>query len=112
MSGKLDITIEQGSTFSRSITLTDSNNDPIDISNDTFRGQVRKHPKQDVIEASFAFAFITDGTDGKVAMTISHEDTSTMTYGRNVYDIEWVKANGTVTRLLEGTATVTAEVTQ
>ena len=112
MSGKLDITIEQGSNFQRSLTITDSNNEAVDISNDTFEGQVRKHAKQDVIEASFSFAFVTDGTDGKVAMSISHEDTTLMTYGRNVYDVEWIKSNGTVVRLLEGTATVTAEVTK
>lgn len=113
MSGKLDIVIEQGATFSRVLTITDSTSTAVDISNDTFRGQVRSSFKSGAVEASFSFAFVTDGTDGKVAFTISDEATSAMTFGRNfVYDIEWVKANGSVVRILEGTADVTAEVTR
>lgn len=112
MSGKLDIEIEQGASFSRLITITDADNNPVDISGDTFAGQVRKHPKQDIIEGAFTFQFYTDGTDGKVAIRMDNETTTAMTYGRNVYDIEWTKSSGTVIRLLEGTATVTPEVTR
>jgi chorismate-pyruvate lyase len=35
-----------------------------------------------------------------------------MSSGRLVYDVEWVKADGTVTRILEGIADTTAEVTR
>ena len=42
MSGKLDLTIEQGATFSRTITIKDASNVVVDITNDTFAGQVRK----------------------------------------------------------------------
>jgi hypothetical protein len=112
MSGKLDITIEQGSTYSRIITIADENNNPINIANDLFYGQIRKHPKQDVVEASFTFSFYTDGSDGRIIATISDTNTSGITSGRNYYDIEWHKLDGTVIRLLEGVATVTAEVTR
>ncbi len=112
MSGKLDITIEQGSTYQRIITIADSQDNPVNIANDTFRGQIRKHPKQDIIEASFVFSFFTDGTDGKIVVVVDDTNTSAITNGRNYYDIEWVKSSGTVIRLLEGVATVTAEVTR
>lgn len=113
MSGKLDLTIEQGSTFSRLITITDSTNTAVDISADTFRGQVRSTYKSGTIEGSFSFQLHTDGTDGKVVILMDDETTSSMTFGKNyVYDVEWVKASGTVVRLLEGTAVVTPEVTR
>lgn len=112
MSGKLDITIEQGSTYQRIITIQDSAHNPVNIANDTFRGQIRKHPKQDVVHTSFTFSFYTDGTDGKIVALITDTNTSAARTGRNYYDIEWVKQDGTVIRLLEGIATITSEVTK
>lgn len=112
MSGKHDITIEQGSTYSRIITIATAEGTPIDISNDTFQGQIRTHPKQDAISASFSFTFYTNGTDGKIVALINDEATSAATSGRNYYDIEWHKQDGTVIRLLEGIATINAEVTR
>jgi len=112
MSGKLDIEIEQGASFSRLITITDADNNPVDISGDTFAGQVRKHPKQDIIEGAFTFQFHTDGTDGKIVILMDNETTASMTYGKCVYDIEWTKSSGTVVRLLEGAINVTPEVTR
>ena len=41
MSG-VRLVIEQGATFSRTITIKDASNVVVDITNDTFAGQVRK----------------------------------------------------------------------
>ncbi len=106
-----DITIDQGSTFSKSITLKDDNDVVINITNDTFRGQVRKHHSSTDIQATFTFT-ITDGTNGVVAWSLSATDSATISSGRLVYDVEWVKQDGTVTRILEGIADTTAEVTR
>jgi len=37
-----DITIQQGATFAKTLTITDDDDVAVNISNDTFRGQVRK----------------------------------------------------------------------
>lgn len=110
MSGKLDLTIEQGATFSRVITIKDSSNTAVNISTDSFAGQVRKRHQSGSVEASMTFT-ITDGANGEVTATISAADTNSMTPGDQVYDIEWTSGS-TVTRLLEGTATVTPGVTR
>lgn len=110
MSGKLDLTIEQGTTFSRTITIKDANDVVVDITNDTFAGQVRKRHQSGVAEATMTFA-ITDGANGEVTASISATDTSSMDTGDFVYDIEWTSGS-TVRRLLEGLATVTPEVTR
>lgn len=110
MSGKLDLTIEQGATFSRTITIKDASNVVVDISTDTFEGQVRKRHQSGTTEASFTMT-VTDGPNGEVTATISATDTAAMDAGDHVYDIEWTSGS-TVTRLLEGTATVTPGVTR
>ena len=106
-----DITIDQGSTFSKSITLKDDNDVVINVTNDTFRGQVRKHHSSTDIQATFSFT-ITDGTNGVVAWSLSATDSAAMSSGKLVYDVEWIKQDGTVTRILSGIADTTAEVTR
>ena len=110
MSGKLDLIIEQGATFTRTITIKDTNDTAIDISTDTFAGQVRKRHQSATAEATFSFS-ITNGAGGEVTATISATDTAAMDAGDFVYDIEWTSGS-TVTRLMEGVATVTPEVTR
>tara|TARA_R110000796_G_scaffold163631_3_gene280611 strand:+ start:10217 stop:10549 length:333 start_codon:yes stop_codon:yes gene_type:complete len=110
MSGKLDLTIEQGGTFSRTITIKNASNVVVDISADTFAGQVRKRHQSGDLQATMTFT-ITDGTNGEVTAVISATNTALMDTGEFVYDIEWTSGT-TVTRLLEGVATVTPEVTK
>jgi hypothetical protein len=106
-----DITVEQGSTFSKTITLKDDSSVVINITNDTFRGMVRKHHTSTTVQATFTFT-ITDGTNGVVVWSLTPTQTSAMSSGPLVYDVEWVKQDGTVTRILEGIADTTAEVTR
>lgn len=110
MSGKLDLTIEQGATFSRTITVKDSSNVAVNISSDTFAGQVRKRHQSGTVEATMTCT-VTDGANGEFTAVISSTDTTAMDPGDFVYDIEWTSGS-TVTRLLEGTATVTPQVTR
>jgi len=112
MSGQLDITVEQGATYRRVITITDSAGDPINIYNDTFAGQVRTNYHSENPSATFSFSLLTNGTDGKVVIELTDTQTSAIPGGKNVYDVEWTQSDGTVHRLLEGTAEVTQEVTK
>ncbi len=110
MSGYLDLTINQGATFKRVITIADSNNTPVNITSNTFRGQVRKRYTSTDILATFTCT-IQDATGGKLSIDLTDAETSAIPAGEWVYDIEWV--NGTaVARLLEGQALTTAEVTR
>lgn len=106
-----DINIQQGATFAKTLTITDDADVAVDISTDTFRGQVRKKHTSTDIEATFTMT-ITDGTNGVVAWSLTDTQTAAMGNGRFVYDLEWVKADGNVVRLLEGVADTTPEVTR
>jgi hypothetical protein len=106
-----DITIQQGATFAKTLTLKDDNNAVINITNDTFTGQVRKHHSSTDIQATFTFT-ITDGTNGVVSWGLTPTQSATMGSGKFVYDVEWTKSDSTVVRLLEGVADCTPEVTR
>lgn len=118
MSGKLDITIEQGSDFIRYVYLTNTSDNTltprpaVDVSTGTFAGTLRKSVKSATPSATFTIAFVTDGTDGALKLSMDASTTSSLKAGKHVYDIEWTKANGEVVRLLEGRADVTQEVTK
>jgi antitoxin component of MazEF toxin-antitoxin module len=106
-----DITIQQGATFAKTITITDDDDVAINIANDSFRGQVRKKHSSTDTEANFTMT-ITDGLNGVVQWSLSATDTASMGNGKFYYDLEWVKADGTVVRILEGIADTTPEVTR
>jgi hypothetical protein len=107
-----DITIQQGSDFAKTLTIKDDSNVAINVSGDTFRGQVRKLHSSTDTEASFTFDSTTDGANGIVSWTLTATQTAAMGNGRFVYDVEWVKASGSVVRILEGVADTTPEVTR
>ena len=106
-----DITIQQGATFAKTLTITDDDDVAVNISNDTFRGQVRKKHTSTDTEAAFTMT-ITDGPNGVAQWSLTDTQTAAMGSGKFYYDIEWVKADGTVVRLLEGIADTTPEVTR
>jgi len=106
-----DISLKQGETWSKVLTFKDDSDVVINVTNDTFRGQVRKHHSSTDIQATFSFT-ITDGPNGVVSWTLSATDSAACSSGNLVYDLEWQKADGTVTRILEGIAEVSPEVTK
>jgi hypothetical protein len=106
-----DIEIHQGSTFSKTLTLTDDSDVAINVAADDFRGQVRKRHSSTDIQAEFEFDN-TAGASGVVTWTLTSTVTAGMTSGSSVYDVEWVKASGVVVRLVEGVADITPEVTR
>lgn len=110
--GKYDITIEQGSDFSLSLTLK-QNGLPRQLAGYTARGSMRKTYDDSV---SYDFTFNTLGNDGVIVMEMSHSVTETLDAGYYVYDIEIYTGTGaasdSVTRILQGKATINREVTR
>tara|TARA_R100000030_G_scaffold57376_1_gene43227 strand:+ start:392 stop:727 length:336 start_codon:yes stop_codon:yes gene_type:complete len=107
-----DITIQQGASFAKTLTLKDSNNAVINVSGDTFSGQVRKLHSSTDIEATFTFDSATNGSSGIVTWSLTPAQTRAMGTGKFVYDVEWNKSSGDVVRLIEGVADTTPEVTR
>jgi hypothetical protein len=122
--GQFDIVIEQGATFDMTLTLKDSLEAAINLTDHTFRGKVRKTVSDDVVQAQFTFTKLAQSgaTMGQVRVTMSAVVTAAIEVPKQrtanrelypmIYDIESEKSDGTVYRWLEGQANISPEVTR
>ena len=123
--GVLDITIEQGATFTRTLTLTNPDNSRIDLTGHVFRGKVRKNLNDASALADFSFTLLDQTnptTKGQVTWTMSAATTAGLPIPASpqdakrplykaLYDVE-SEIGGVVTRWLEGAASISPEVTK
>ena len=107
----LNLLMPQGQTFDVVMTWKISGT-PVDLSTYTAKLQMRQR-----VSATDADLTLTDGSgitlgsDGTIAILVSASDTATINTGTYVYDLE-LTSSDTVRRLVEGTITVSAEVTR
>lgn len=103
-----NIVIDQGTTFSLTVNLSNDDGSAMDLTEYTVASQMRKSYYTNTYTA-----FTTSKVDltGEVTIALSATETSSLTAGRYVYDIEISSTEETV-RVLEGIVTVTPEVTK
>lgn len=109
MATKANIIIDQGTTFSTDIYLTDDNGDAIDLTGYTGASKMRKHYTSSNAQS---FTIALNSSNGYVTLSLSSTQTSNLTPGRYVYDVEVVSSSNVVSRIVEGIVTVTPEVTR
>ena len=105
-----NIVIDQGTTFSLDINLTNDDASAKDLTNYTVASQMRKS-----YEASAATSFTCVKVDntGEVTISLTASQTAALKPGRYVYDVEITGTSPVETlRVLEGLVTVTPEVTK
>lgn len=111
MAVKVNLSIDQGSTFATTFNLTNEDTGEIlDLSTYTAVGQIRKH-----YTSSNATTFVctVNTSAGVLTASLTANTTKAMTAGRYVYDIEVTEsASGAVSRVVEGIVTVNPEVTR
>lgn len=108
MSKRANILIEQGTTFSIIFELTDDFDEPLDVTDYTARGQMRKHHYSN----SYTNFTCTLNT-GELKVSLDADQTALLEPIRHVYDIELIdNVANTVTRIVEGYVTVTPEATK
>lgn len=112
--GVYDITIEQGATFQMDLTWKDNTGNPINLSGYSARMQIRtSYDAEDTLVSltSGGGDITLGGALGTIAITIAASVTQNLQIDEAVYDLELV--NGlTVTRLIQGTALISREVTR
>jgi hypothetical protein len=103
-----NIVIDQGQTFSFSLTLSNTDGTAKDLTDYTVTSQMRKS-----YYTSTATDFTTAKVDltGEITISLSATETSAIKAGRYVYDVE-IASNVETLRILEGIVTVTPEVTK
>ena len=122
--GKYDLYIEQGATFVRNCTYTDSDNVPINLTGMTLTAQIRRS-YSDATIAQAITCTIEDQSDpdlvGKFVLSLTALQTAGLavtpaidyenTKSYYTYDLE-LNSGGQVRRLLQGTVIVSPEVTR
>lgn len=113
--GKYDITIEQGSTFKLGLRLVDTASVPIDLTDYTARMQVRR----EVYSETVLLELTTENgriailpSNGSVLLEVEAEATAELSFNAAVYDLETISGSGEVARILQGTVTLSKEVTR
>lgn len=112
MAANYDITIEQGATFTFSVTVT-----ALNLTGYTARMQGRtSHASADKVfnlTSSGGGLTVTPAANSTILVTISATATAAISApSSGVYDLEIESGSGVVTRLLQGTYQVTPEVTR
>lgn len=110
MAEYVEITIDQGATFTTTVTVSDSTGSPVDLTNYTGKAQIRKSYYS--LTAQDFTVTIPSPPNGEMVIEMSATTTANLAPGRYVYDVIIVDNHNEVTRLFEGTAAVTPGVTR
>ena len=102
--------IDQGSTFTSTVTVEDANDNLVNITNYTTRGQVRKSYTSTT--ATNFTASVTGVANGEVTISMTAANTANMTAGRYLYDLVITSPISVKTRVIEGIVVVLPGVTQ
>lgn len=111
MAAKANIVIDQGADFSTTVTVTDDAGAAVDLAGYTASGQIRKHYTSNTA-TNFTTSFGSPRSSGQITISLSRDVTSSIEAGRYVYDVEITSSANTRSRLIEGIATITPEVTR
>ena len=112
MASILNQVIDQGSTFSKSITVYQTDGTTIqDLTAYTPTSQLRKNYTSTASTTILA-TIQTPATNGIIVISLTAVQTAALKSGRYVYDLQITAADDTVTRVIEGVITIRPEVTK
>jgi len=105
-----NIFIDQGATFTTTVTVTDASGTAISLSGYAVAGQIRK---SHLSSTSTAFtASISNASAGEITISLTDSQTTSLESGRYVYDVLITASGGAKTRVVEGQVTVNPSVTR
>ena len=112
MASILNQNIDQGSTYSKSITVYENDGTTIqNLTGYTATSQLRRNYTSTAYTTILA-TIQTPATNGIIVISLTDEQTAALKSGRYVYDLQITAADETVTRVIEGVITIRPEVTK
>jgi len=105
-----NIYIDQGTDYSITVDVTDSAGDILNLSGYTASAQIRKTYSSSTVSETFSTS-IAEAT-GQVTLSLTDTQTSGLSSGRYVYDLNITSSGGSTSRVIEGQAIVTPGVTR
>jgi hypothetical protein len=112
--GIYNATIDQGATWSVTVTYTDSNGTPINLTGYTAAMQVRQQYSSadaDLTLTSPSGGIVITPLTGVIVITMTATQTAALEEGYYVYDVE-LTSGSYKDRLIQGQLTVAPEVTR
>ena len=112
--GIYNATIDQGATWSVTVTYTDSTGAPINLTGYTAAMQVRQQYSStdaDLTLTSPSGGIVITGATGVIVITMTATQTASLEEGFYVYDVE-LTSGSFKDRMMQGQLTVAPEVTR
>ena len=111
MASILNQIIDQGSTWSKQITVYQTDGTTVqDLTSYTPSSQLRKNYTSTAYTTINATNY--SPTNGIIVMSLTAVQTAALKSGRYVYDLQITHSDSTVTRVIEGVITIRPEVTK
>lgn len=112
MAAILDQTIDQGTSYSNTITVFQSDGTtPLDLNGYTVASQIRKNFTSSSFH-TITCTIVSPTTTGKINLTLTPAQTEAIKFGYYYYDVEITSGSGTVTRVIEGKMHIKPGVTR
>jgi hypothetical protein len=105
-----NIVINGGADFNQTFDFETTENTPLNLTGYTAYSSIKKSPASSKTAANFSIIF-ENRIYGKLTISLGSTITSTLKPGRYSYDILLVSSTSTKTRVVEGSAIVTAGIT-
>jgi hypothetical protein len=112
MSAYVELYLDQGTTFSNIINLTnDITNQSINIAGYSVSSQMRRSYYSANISANIVCT-IANTSNGEIVMSMTPANTANIKPGRYVFDVKVTDTTNVISKILEGTITVLPAVTK
>jgi hypothetical protein len=112
MAGYAELSLDQGTTYSTSITITDDDTGAaVNIAGYTISSQIRKSYYSANATANFTCT-IANTAAGNVVLSMNSSTTANISPGRYVYDVLTISPANVYSRIIEGIITITPRVTR
>jgi hypothetical protein len=112
---KVNLKLYQGATFRKRFRwLAPGGVTPISLVGATARMQIRKDKKSPALLtlSTAGGQILIDGPNGAIDLHLDAGSTAAITWSGGAYDLEVVMAGGDVVRLVEGSVSVSPEITR
>lgn len=108
--GEYNITIAQGTDFSRTFQWLEDDDTPVDLTDYTFHAQIREYPEGNL---AIDFTVSVVPAQGQYTLFLDHDKTANMLFERGTYDIFYVHALTGLRNIIQrGNVTVLKRSTQ
>lgn len=109
MAIKANLVIDQGSSFSATIDVTNVDGTVFNLTGYTVAAQMRKNYTSSV---AVTFSTTHSSAGGAITLSLLPAVTTAIEPGRYLYDVEITSSGGSITRIVEGMVTVTPGMTR